>query len=565
MSLAYGLFSKSQADSNNGNANTKLVINQVGYYPNGPKSALLINLSHASNNRVELVNARNKRTVFVANLGEPQEDEASKDSVRAIDFTSFTREGRYYLKYGKIQSYPFVIGKDIYQDAFTKLLRSYYLQRCGVAVRDRISGVNHPPCHLEDAKIAHSDGWHREGEAKPGTGGWHDAGDFGKYISPMAVTVGRLLSLYENYPNLFRDRQLSIPESGNGRPDLLDEVQVALDWMLKMQRADGAVYRKLSGKEWPGMILPDRDTQPRYIYGISTPETGKFAAVMAMGARIYVPYDPILAQNYLKAAQKAWSFLQTQPAMVVDWVEGDNSGSGGYLLGGPDQEEALKTDKDDRLWAAAELFITTGDTTFEQYLTQQIPSSPYTLFEWKDPSVLGMIDYLMQTRRKGSDSLKQQIVKKVIERADNLLGKVNRSGYRLANDHFIWASNKMVAEEGITLLYAYKLTGKPDYFKAAVDQIDYLLGRNHFNLSFLTGVGSNSVRNVHHRIADAKKIVIPGLMVGGPNSEAQDGIAPKGLGPLSYIDDVRSYATNEYAIDYNAAVIGLMGMLIGNR
>jgi endoglucanase len=140
--------------------------------------------------------------------------------------------------------------------------------------------------------------------------------------------------------------------------------------------------------------------------------------------------------------------------------------------------------------------------------------------------------------------------------------KVSLSGYRLANDNFIWASNKMAAEEGITLLYAYQVTGNQAYFTAAVDQLDYLLGRNHFNKSFITGVGSNSVRNVHHRIAQAKKIVIPGLMVGGPNTEAQDGIAPKGLGPLSYLDDDRSYATNEYAIDYNASVIGLMGMLM---
>jgi endoglucanase len=173
-----------------------------------------------------------------------------------------------------------------------------------------------------------------------------------------------------------------------------------------------------------------------------------------------------------------------------------------------------------------------------------------------------MIDYLMLTGRKGSDSLKQQIKEKLLQRADSLMQKVASSGYRLANQDFVWASNKRAAEEGITLLYAYRLTGEPTYFNAAVDQLDYLLGRNHFNKSFITGIGSNSVRYVHHRIAQAKKIVIPGLMVGGPNSEAQDGVAPKGLGPLSYLDDERSFATNEYAIDYNASVIGLMGMLM---
>jgi endoglucanase len=371
-----------------------------------------------------------------------------------------------------------------------------------------------------------------------------------------------LLSLYEQYPKLFGDRQLSIPESGNRKPDLLDEVKVGLDWMLTMQREDGAVYRKLSGKDWPGPIPPQEDKQPRFVYGISTPETAKFAAAMAMAGRVYAPIDTKLAQNYLKAAQKAWRFLQAEPSMKVDWVEGDDNGSGKYLASESDPGEALKTDNDDRLWAAAELFITTGNSAFEQYLAQNFPSSSYTQFGWADPSSLAMIDYLMQTDGKGSDNLKQQIKEKLIQRADSLMQKVSLSGYRLANDNFIWASNKMAAEEGITLLYAYQVTGNQGYFTAAVYQLDYLLGRNHFNKSFITGVGSNSVRNVHHRIAQAKKIVIPGLMVGGPNTEAQDGIAPKGLGPLSYLDDDRSYATNEYAIDYNASVIGLMGMLM---
>jgi endoglucanase len=336
--------------------------------------------------------------------------------------------------------------------------------------------------------------------------------------------------------------------------------------MLTMQREDGAVYRKLSGKNWPGTILPHEDNQQRFIYGISTPETAKFAAAMAMAGRVYTSYDAQLAQTYLKAAQNAWNFLQKEQSMKVDWVEGDDSGSGKYLFskGDYDPAGALQTDKDDRLWAAAELFISTGDSSFEQYLAQTISSFSYTLFEWADPSSLGMADYLMQTRRKGSDNLKQQIKEKLIKRADTLIQKVSSSGYHLANDVFIWGSNKRAAEEGITLFYAYRVTSNQAYLKAAIEQLDYLLGRNHFNQSFITSVGTNSVRHVHHRIAQAKKIVIPGLMVNGPNAQAQDKIAPKDQGPLSYVDDQRSYATNEYAIDYNASVIGLMGMLMGS-
>jgi len=560
--IAYGFYAKSNANTTGTALSSQIVINQVGYYPNSPKLALLLNLSHAVNNQVELVDARTQKTVFASELEESSQDKASKDVIQTIDFTNFTQVGRYYLKHGNLQSYPFDIGTGIYQDALTKLLRSYYLQRCGIAINDRVTGVSHPPCHMIDGVFTHSDQFHQAQEFRSTQGGWHDAGDFGKYVAPAAVAVARLLSLYEQYPNLFSDRQLNIPESGNGRPDLLDEVQVELVWLLKMQREDGAVYRKLSGKNWPGNILPNQDTQQRFIYGISTPETGKFAAAMAMAARIYQPFDANSAKTYLQAAQKAWQFLQSQPSMTVDWFEGDDSGSGKYLFGEWDTEATLKTDQDDRLWAATELFITTGEARFDQYLAQNLPNFDYTVFSWKDPSSLAMIDYLMQTEGKGSDNLKAQIKEKLIKKANSLLAKVERSGYRLANDQFIWASNKKVAEEGITLVYAYQLTNNKAYLSAAVDQLDYLLGRNHFNLSFITGVGSNSVQHVHHRIAKAQKIIIPGLMVGGPNTNAQDEIAPKGLGPLSYVDDERSYATNENAIDYNAPAIALIGMLM---
>lgn len=561
LAIAYGFYTKAIAQTFVPNSPTKIVINQVGYYPNSPKLALLINnQTNFGTNRIELVNSRNKKTVFALEVGQPQVDATSKDTIQTIDFSTFKKEGRYYLKYGIIQSYPFQISRSIYPDAFTKLMRSYYLQRCGVAVKDSTSGVNHPSCHLGDGLIAHTDAFNPSGTQKRATGGWHDAGDYGKYIGPTAVTIGRLLSLYEQYPTLFSDRQLKIPESGNRKPDLLDEVKFGLTWMLTMQRQDGAVYRKLSGKEWPGEILPNEDKQQRFVYGISTPETAKFAAVMAMANRVYSSQDNQLAQTCLNAAQKAWSFLQTQPSMKVEKSEGDDNGSGAYLKDFP--MGTMPTDTNDRLWAAAELYITTGNPSFEQYLTQNVPSWSYKLYEWADPSPLGMVNYLMQTRRQSSPSIKQQITQKLIQRADSSIQRVTSSGYRLANHDFIWASNKRAAEEGITLMYAYRLTSDRKYLNAAIDQLDYLLGRNHFNKSFVTGVGSNSVRNVHHRIGRAKQIVIPGLMVGGPNEQAEDGIAPKGLGPLSYLDDVRSYATNEYAIDYNASMIGLMGMLM---
>jgi endoglucanase len=541
-------------------ASAKIVVNQVGYLPNSPKVALLVN-SNTAQQAIELVDSTTKQTVRVITPSQPVRDRDSNDRLQTIDFSQIQQNGRYILRAGSIESYPFSIASNVYQEPIIKLLHSYYLQRCGIAIDDPVTGIRHAPCHIRDGAIAHKDPTNPSGKAISSTGGWHDAGDYGKYVSTTAVTVGRLLSLYENNPKAFPDRQLTIPESGNGIPDLLDEMRVGLDWMLTMQRSDGAIYRKLSGKKWPLIVAPDEDTQPRFIYGISTPETAKFAAAMAIAARVYAPLQPQKSTLYLKAARRAWDYLQTQSVMKVDWVDGDDRGSGKYLASEIDTEPSLKIDTDDRLWAAAELFITTKDSQFDRYFLQHLPTD-YTLFEWKDPSALGMVNYVSEATSPANE-IKLKIAQQILNRADALVKKVSTSGYHLANQRFIWGSNKMTATEGLTLILAYRMTDGPAYRQAAIDQIDYLLGRNPFNQTFVTGIGTHPVRHLHHIFARARKISIPGLLVGGANNGAQDGIAPKNRGLLSYVDDEKSYATNEYAIDYNAALIALMSMVEG--
>jgi endoglucanase len=538
----------------------KIVVNQVGYLSTSPKVAFLVN-SDTAPQKIELVNHTNRQTVQVITPSQSVLDPDSKDRLQTIDFSQIQQAGKYFLRAGSLRSYPFKIAPNVYEESIVKLLHSYYLQRCGIAIDDPVTGIRHAPCHIRDGAIAHQDDANLAGKQIAASGGWHDAGDYGKYVSTTTVTTGRLLSLYEAHPIAFGDRQLAIPESGNGIPDLLDEMRVGLDWMLPMQRSDGAIYRKLSGKNWPPIVSPDEDTQPRSIYGITTPETAKFAAAMSIAARVYAPWQPQQSAIYLKAAQRAWDYLQTQSTMKIDWIAGDDSGSGKYLESPIDNEPSLKIDTDDRLWAAAELFITTKDPKYEQYFLQQLPNFDYSLFEWKDPSALGIANYLNAIKKTHSSQIKAQITAKILHRAKTIIKQVKTSGYHLANHRFIWGSNKMTATEGMTLLLAYQLTNKPVYRQAAIDQIDYLLGRNPFNQTFVTGIGTHPVQHIDHIFARARKISIPGLLVGGANSGAQDDLAPKNRGILSYLDDEKSYATNEYAIDYNAELIGLMSMI----
>ena len=546
------------------NNSSKIVVNQIGYLPQWQKTAFLLN-NQKLTSHPQLIDRKTRKVVKTIQPGKEIQDTATPDAISTVNFSDITQPGTYYLKQGKLTSAPFDIGTEIYQQPLITLLRSYYLQRCGVAINDPITGISHPPCHLQDGAIAHQDKYHVAGESITASGGWHDAGDYGKYVTTTAVTIARLLNLYEQYPDLFPDNQLTIPESGNGVSDLLDEMQFGLDWLLTMQREDGAVYRKLSGKKWPFGVSPDEDIQPRYVYGISTPETAKFAAVMALASRNFQGVNTELANKYLSAAELAWQYLETQPKMKVDWVEGDDSGSGKYLASKDDREASLTTDIDDRLWAAAELYITTGRLAFDDYFVSNLDKLDYTLFEWKDPSALGLINYLKQSHQTVTAENITKIENKLIQRANSILERVQKSNYNIANHRFIWGSNKMTAEEGITLVYAYQLTNNIDYFNGAIDQLDYLLGRNHFNQTFITGIGTNPVKHVNHLFARAKNIYIPGLVVGGANSDAQDNQVAKNLGQLSYIDSEESYATNEYAIDYNASLISLIVNLINSN
>ncbi|MEM7761969.1 MAG: glycoside hydrolase family 9 protein, partial [Cyanobacteria bacterium P01_A01_bin.40] len=328
---------------------TVMVVNQVGYLPQWRKTALFLNNQNPTV-PTQLIDRDTKKVVQTIQPGTEIQDTETPDAIATIDLSSINQPGTYYLKQDKLTSVSFQIGMNIYEQPLITLLRSYYLQRCGVAIDDLVTGISHAPCHVKDGAIAHTDEYHAAGENIVALGGWHDAGDYSKYVTTATVSIGRLLSLYEEYPQLFPDNQLSIPESGNGISDLLDEMEFGLDWLLKMQREDGAVYRKLSGQQWTGDVSPEEDTQPRYVYGISTPETAKFAAVMALASRNFQTINPRSASKYLSAAELAWQYLLKQPEMKVDWVEGDDSGSAIYLASEYDREASLTTDVDDRLW-----------------------------------------------------------------------------------------------------------------------------------------------------------------------------------------------------------------------
>lgn len=526
----------------------ELLVNQLGYVPNGDKKAYWLN---PSADKVSLIALANNGLVSSLQVSNPISITAAK-TLSFIDFSNITSPGWYQLQDGDTHSVPFQISDDVYHGLGQRLVRALYLQRSGSVIENRATGMSRPVSHINDGVIYRSDPFNKAGTQLDVTGGWYDAGDYGKYVATTTITVARLLEAYSQAPTLFNSKDAG----GGPLAPLLAEAVYGLQWLVKMQREDGAVYRKVSGAKWPEKITPWQDTQVRYIYGVSTPETAKFAATMAFASRVLKEQAPELARDYLKSALRAWHYLQQQPEQYIDWQLGDDSGSGPYIKNAEDHELSLDTDIDDRLWALAELYLTTQNPAYFESFKRLYDKQFVAIFEWKNPALMGISHLIINT----SGAFRDQLVTDLKALARQYLEQARDVPFAIANQDFIWGSNKMTAEAGVLMAWADIPLQTNEYRSAVQSQIDYLLGANAFNLSFVTNTGTYAVRNLHHLYRIATGISLPGFMVGGPNERAQAGIAPKGVGMLSYVDSDKSYAVNEFAIDYNASLIGLLAV-----
>lgn len=567
----------------------KIHVNQVGYLPEYPKVATVIAGKGAKEFKV--VNAATNKLVYKGMLSARRSDISSGDTVRQADFSAITAPGTYIVAVDGIgTSDPFKIENNVYNIPFIHTLRSFTLARCNTAVNDPITGLNYAASHekYKTAKVFFTDGVSTAGQVLDVSGGWYDAGDFGKYIPTAGVTVANLLLAYEAQPEKFKKGQMFFPEglppadTSSTMPDVLVEMKYELDWMLKMQRPDGGVYLKTSGKYWPDLkTRPEEDVQNRYIYGLSTYGTAIFGATNAMAARIYEPYDPLYAKTLLDSAQKAFTFLKNHPEPIFRVDVNQNTGSGPYektkengqrtWLSSVKKENPtveIPSDAEERIWIAAELFKTTGDKAYESYLQKNL-SSVLTIvpdaFSWMNTLALGQWAYI--TNQKADKVLQSETRKAFLQYADATVKQITADGYgcSLREDEYTWASNRIAAAKGNMLLLAYRLQPRQEYLYGALDQIHYLLGRNTNGISYLTGAGTRTPQHVHNRIAESTGIKVPGQLVGGPNNwPGGDPLQEKTISSEKwppakvYFDVSASYSTNEYAIDYTAPVAYLL-------
>lgn len=522
---------------------------QTGYLPHSVKTAVMTEGKTFDVIRLE---GASERTVLSGAVRDAGSDAASGDHVYVADFSDICEDGVYYIRSDAgAQSHRFRIGRDVYRTLQADMIKALYFQRCGCELEEKYAGVyKHPCCHTGDAVL-----WEDRSVVKEVKGGWHDAGDYGRYISPAAVAVAHLLYAFVLFPDSFQD-SLNIPESGNGIPDVLNECRYELEWMLKMQDEEGGAYHKLTSIMHVAFIMPQEDKDQFYIFPVSSMATADYAAVMALASRVYRTYDSDFADRLFAAAKRAWGWLEKHPDYVgFKNPEGCNTGEYGDIC-----------DLDERLWAAAEMLITTGDAKYQDALSRLMREDlTRTDFGWTDVSGFAALAVLTDRTHAASQDTGDALRAAVLAEADRLVDVAAHSGYGVAMEpeDYVWGSNMVVLNRGMLLVLAALISeDKGAYEETALAQLHYLLGKNAMDYSYVTGYGEHAFMHPHNRPTecDGIELPMPGWVSGGPFKTPADEVGrkaiPQGTPPMKcYLDDAACYSLNEITIYWNSPAV----------
>ncbi|MFL6229261.1 MAG: glycoside hydrolase family 9 protein, partial [Pyrinomonadaceae bacterium] len=325
-----------------------------------------------------------------------------------------------------------------------------------------------------------------------------------------------------------------------------------------------------TSEQFAPFVAPERDDSVSYVVGTgaepykSSCATADFAAVTAIAARVYQPFDDAYARKSLLASERAWEWLDRHPDVSFRNPAGVVTGEYGDRRCG-----------DERLWASVELWRTTGRDIYQRHFLAHFgefakSSEGFAPPSWANVAPLALWAYVLGGGKDGAAS--KSIRDASLRAADATVAHTDRNGYRnsLTARDYVWGSNGVAANYGVQLLVANLMRPNPRYVAAALEDLHYILGRNTFSLSFVTRLGENPFRHPHHRpsAADDNAEPWPGLMSGGPNRSRQDPAMRRlpDLPPARmYLDEQESYATNEVAINWNAPLVFLLAAVLPDK
>jgi len=535
-----------------------IVVDQFGYQVKNPKVAVIRNpqsgydkdASFKPGHELQVVE---RSTGKIVKSGSPSPwnngatDAVSGDQVWWFDFSDVETPGTYAIVdvESQLRSVEFDIDDHVYQRVMKNAVRMFFYQRAGMKKTAETAGESwvDRASHLGPGQDPHSHSWLAKDDAslvKDLRGGWFDAGDYNKYTSWAARNIISLLRSYDENPSAFGD-DYRIPESGNGIPDILDEAKWGLDWLERMQNADGSLLCVQSLSE---ASPPSAATGPSFYGPPTTSATLMGAAVFAYASKVLSarpePELKAYAADLTKRAKAAWVWATANPQVL--YYNNDNGrqpGSQGLASGQQEMDDAHRLAA--RFEAAVYLFEITGEAEYGKFAEANFTSivPQWGPSQWDAVAQEALLHYarLPNASNAVKAAIISQFVSTMTQKVDQLPMVIDKKDpYRSPMKDFTWGSNLSKATQArlYELLAALALDPKVAALakSAAAEYLHYVHGVNPLGLVYLTNMkaagAENSAVTMYHawfsyssrrwsKVSGKYPGPAPGYLVGGPN------------------------------------------------
>lgn len=587
-------------------------VDQFGYLPSVSKVAVIANPqvgynANESYTPSDVLEVRDANTDEIILFGAPIQfangatDSDSGDKGWWFDFTPLNTPGDYYIYdlANNISSHIFEVKNDVYNEVFKAAGRMFFYNRCNDAKpapfaengwTDEAAFLN----PLQDSQCRYIYDQSNASLEKDLTGGWFDAGDYNKYVTFAHSAVSDLLWSYQENPQAYSDNW-NIPESGNGIPDVLDELKVELDWLMKMNNPDGSTIIKMGNRNFNenGNAPPSMNTDGRYYGPTCSSAAISVAAMFAHAAEVYgqIASFADYAAELESRAITSWNYVLPQ---LENNTLDENCDDGSIVAGDADRNSIEQ--KRDALVAAVHLFALTGDSNYNDYFTQNLMDAEQFENNFWGVYLMPLNDALLYytTLDEGNEAVKTQIINSfttdISQNYNGYYGFNETDLYRafMPTWSYHWGSNLPKARYGImnSLInkYALDVNNAVDYTDYMSAAIHYFHGQNPNGLVYLSNMSDygaeKSCNEIYHGwFADgtewdnAETSAIgppPGYVPGGANgSFSISTISPPAGQPLqkSYLDFNDGFPNNSWeitepAIYYQAAYLRFLANFV---
>ena len=566
--------------------NPSFKLNQVGYSNTAGTKHVYLSSYLGDGKPVDIskykdfsvVNASTKEEVLKGDIRWiSDKDPQGNDALYLLDISSLKEEGYFYVWVNGLgRSYTFNNGNNTAEKILKTAGRGFYFQRCGAALVPPYSGkwtrgMSHNEVYVPEKNIVHP--WKKKVDpSDPSAGEWyvpegpreihgghHDAGDFDTRLTHLVVPE-KLMSLYEQFPDRFYDGQILIPENNNGIPDILDEAAWNLmhyeylqDYFGEVRGEFGGVPAGMESYTHPpkAPVMGDGDQLP-YFMRKATPYTSFCgAAVFAQAARIFKAFKPEHADKYLSRARAAYAYAvkhkdqkydpENPDVLPLAWEEEYDDGKLSAAWS----------------WASGQLFATTGEDSFMEDFAKHYKKAT-TTFQYHRWAA--MWPMLINNHHNVNKKIVAELKNELLADADKDLQMVlynGKKGYRAAcPNKGDWGKATPISKIEI-LNRAYMLTNDHKYRDAIATSIDFMLGMNPSEISWMTHAGTVYPMDPLHINSkfDGHQEPVPGIVIFGPGDSWQNKQNvlypdPANMGYYRRIADVWGYVPGcEFVVD----------------